>query len=268
MRGNITFTIIILFFAQINAQNNKIPNLKTCEGNENALACSYFTIHNLLQEKLNSLDISNFDKIDNEIIISSSLRFDENGMIDALNSIFYSKNLNIEKELNDVLNQIPSMILKVNNKGEQIASYYRNTFYFNYSENSFSQWNKQDSEESDFFIPEKVPVFSGCKSKWDNQKLMKCLNQKVSRYIVTSFNSKEVLKNSNILPGTSVKILTSFKIDSTGKIIDIKANANHKALEDEAIRVLNKISKIEPGYLSEKPITVPIRLPIIFSLTF
>ena len=43
-------------------------------------------------------------------------------------------------------------------------------------------------------MPEKVPVYKGCKPKWSNKKLKDCMSLKIAQYILSGFNSKEAVK--------------------------------------------------------------------------
>ncbi|TCK67491.1 hypothetical protein DFQ05_1267 [Winogradskyella wandonensis] len=260
--------IAILVFSFANGQNNKIPLLTECNNQENSLSCSYFTIHNLILSKLNSLDVNSFKNKPSEIIISSLLRFDENGKVDSSNSLFYSKEIEVSKKLNDILTQIKTAIPSANKKGENIASYYRNTFYFSLKENGFETWNNTSPKEKDFFMPEKYPIFSGCKEKWPNERLRKCMSLGIARYVKSEFNSNGRIKESGILPGSQVKISVFFKINPQGKIINVGARAKNKILEDEAIRVIKNLNDLTPGYIAHKPVTVPISLPILLLISY
>ncbi|ARV09381.1 hypothetical protein BTO05_06910 [Winogradskyella sp. PC-19] len=117
-------------------------------------------------------------------------------------------------------------------------------------------------------MPEKVPVYKGCKPKWSNKKLKDCMSLKIAQYILSGFNSKEAVKKSGLISGADVTIFVFFKIDETGKVFDIKAKASRKALEKEVIRLVKGLPKIEPGYQGNKPVTVPYSLPIRFKVSF
>ena len=60
------------------------------------------------------------------------------------------------------------------------------------------------------------------------------------------------------------KIIVIFKIDTEGNIIDVRAKGPHPKLEQEAIRVIKKLPKMDPGKIKGKAVTVPYTLPIKF----
>jgi len=261
--------LFIFFIYSIGiTQNNKIPLLKDCDSNENKLACSYFTIHNLILTKLNQLQASSI-KLDKkkELIISTILNFNKEGKLVKKNSVLYSSFINADAEFEELLKSIPTASPSLNNKGKPKIQYFRNTFYYKYVNNSFETWNNTKADEKDFFMPEKVPVYKGCKPNWSNKKLKDCMSFKITQNIQSAFNS-DVAKKAGILPGSQVKIYVVFKIDETGKVIDIQARSSKKELEKEAIRVIKRLGKIEPGIKGYKTVVVPYAIPIVFKVTF
>lgn len=57
-----------------------------------------------------------------------------------------------------------------------------------------------------------------------------------------------------------------FKIDKNGEIVDIEARAPHKRLEIEAIKVVKKLPKMEPGKQRTRTVGVKYVLPISLHL--
>ena len=87
---------------------------------------------------------------------------------------------------------------------------------------------------------------------------------KIAKFISRKFNTD--LAQSLGLSTGKQKIFTVFKIDKKGNIVDIKARAPHKRLQEEAIRVINLLPKMEPGMQRKKPVVVKYALPITFSI--
>ncbi|MEQ3663602.1 hypothetical protein [Olleya sp.] len=121
-------------------------------------------------------------------------------------------------------------------------------------------------EEDDVEVPiqyvEEVPVFPGCENGTNTAK-KQCFDQALSKLISKNFNASiaEDLKLSG-----KHKILTSFKIDKEGEVVDIQASAAHTLLAKEAIRVLKLIPKLKPGKLRDYTVIVPYSLPINFNV--
>lgn len=121
-------------------------------------------------------------------------------------------------------------------------------------------------EEDDVEVPiqyvEEVPVFPGCENGTKTAK-KQCFDQALLKLISKNFNASiaEDLK----LTGRH-KILTSFKIDKEGEVVDIQASAAHTLLAKEAIRVLKLIPKLKPGKQRDYTVIVPYSLPINFNV--
>ncbi|MEP2936141.1 MAG: M56 family metallopeptidase [Gilvibacter sp.] len=112
-----------------------------------------------------------------------------------------------------------------------------------------------------FAVVEKVPTYPGCSGT--NDELKKCMVQKITQLVSSNFNTK--LADSLKLEGKQ-RIVSMFKIDKYGNVVDIKSRAPHPTLESEAIRVLKLIPKMKPGEEKEKPVAVMYSLPIIFEV--
>lgn len=111
-------------------------------------------------------------------------------------------------------------------------------------------------------VIEKVPVYPGCDYLKTYTK-MQCMSQKVQEFVSDRFNTS-FAKELGLTGRQPIKVI--FKIDKTGAVKDIRARANHVALESEAIRVISLLPKITPGYQYGKPVTVPYALPIVFHI--
>ena len=120
----------------------------------------------------------------------------------------------------------------------------------------------EEDIEVPFAVIENVPVFPGCESG-NNEAKKACMNEKMSKFISSKFNTD--LAGDLGLSGIQ-KISVFFKIDKTGEIVDIKARAPHPRLEQEAIRVVGLLPKMQPGKQRGKAVRVPYYLPIKFQV--
>ncbi len=112
-------------------------------------------------------------------------------------------------------------------------------------------------------VIEKAPVYPGCEVELGNTAKKSCMAIGISNFVVSKFNTS--FGGDTNLKGQQ-KIYVIFKIDESGNIIDIKARANHRALEAEAIRVIALLPKMEPGFLFGEPVKVPFSIPIMFKI--
>lgn len=122
------------------------------------------------------------------------------------------------------------------------------------------------SKDSEVTTIEKVPVFNGCDQYSDNASLKECMAKKISEHVAKRFNT-DIAKQLG-LPKGPVRIRVIFKVDTQGQIIDIRARASHRELENEAARIIELLPPLEaPGYKNGEPVVVPYSLPIIFNVT-
>ena len=64
--------------------------------------------------------------------------------------------------------------------------------------------------------------------------------------------------------GDKIKVYTMFKVNSNGEIHDIKARGPHKHFEEEAIRVVSEIPKLDPMNSLKSGQSMKFTLPITF----
>ena len=112
-----------------------------------------------------------------------------------------------------------------------------------------------------FEFIEDVPIFPGCEDMESNAERKKCMSEKITQFVNSRFNKN--LGDEVGVTGIN-RINVAFKIDKEGNIIDVESRAPHPRLEQEAIRVINALPKMEPGKQRGKPVAVSYYLPIIF----
>jgi len=114
-----------------------------------------------------------------------------------------------------------------------------------------------------FGVIEDVPVFEGCEDLSSNEERKDCMSRQITQFVNMNFNTN--LGEELNLKGVN-RIITQFRIDETGKIVDVKARASHPALQEEAIRVISEIPQMQPGKQDGKDISVMYSLPIVFQV--
>ncbi len=113
----------------------------------------------------------------------------------------------------------------------------------------------------DIISVEFVPVFPGCEMLTTNDERRQCLSEKISAFIARKFDSD---KFSYLEAGKTFRIDVQFKIDALGNVTDVRSRAPERQLEEEAIRVINKLPSIKPGMQGTTPVEVFYRIPITF----
>lgn len=118
-------------------------------------------------------------------------------------------------------------------------------------------------KEYSYFVIEKVPVYSGCDVSLSSTEQKKCMSEKIAEHIGEHFDTEMISSLENI-PEGFVKMRATFKIDTLGKITDIKVKAPHVKLKDEAIRVISLLPDLlSPGIMNGNPVIVTYNLPIV-----
>lgn len=110
-------------------------------------------------------------------------------------------------------------------------------------------------------VIENVPIYKGCKKGKGNSGKKKCMSQKIAELFKDNFNT-EMHEESDFEPGAK-QITVIFQVDKAGNVINIKAKAEDKYLESEAIRVAKLIPQLKPGMQRGKPVIVPYSLPLL-----
>lgn len=109
-----------------------------------------------------------------------------------------------------------------------------------------------------FAIIENVPVYPGCKGT--NEQKKKCMVEKITKHVGKKYNTG-LASDLGLSPGKK-RVYVQFKIDRTGKIVDVRARGPHKRLEKEAIRVVQLLPDMTPGKQRGRPVGVKYTLPI------
>lgn len=118
-------------------------------------------------------------------------------------------------------------------------------------------------EDVPYMIIEEVPVFPGCKGS--KMELRACFSREVAKHVNIKFNS-ELASDLGLPSGSIQRIFVLFTIDKNGDIVDVKARAPHKRLQEEAIKVVKLLPKMIPGKQRNRAVGVKYALPIIFKI--
>lgn len=109
---------------------------------------------------------------------------------------------------------------------------------------------------------ESVPHPVECKSKTTNDARKQCVSRFIQMHVGRKFDT-ELPRELGLSPGRK-RIYVQFKIDETGKVIDIQSRAEHPDLEKEAERVIAMLPEFIPGEQGGEKVSVVYSLPIVF----
>ncbi len=107
---------------------------------------------------------------------------------------------------------------------------------------------------------EEVPVFPGCEANEDRRR---CFQEKVMQHIRDNFKYPAEAQEL----GIQGRVAIMFTINENGEVVNIKKRGPHKALEDEAERIVSLLPKMQPGKHKGKIVHVPFSIPITFKLS-
>lgn len=122
---------------------------------------------------------------------------------------------------------------------------------------------EEEVEDVPFAVIEDVPIYPGCENLKNNDQRKKCMSEKISSYVNKEFDTD--LGAELGLTGIN-RVIVQFRIDEKGNIGQVRARAPHPRLEQEAVRVIKSLPKMQPGKQRGKPVGVMYSLPIAFKV--
>ncbi len=264
------FTIVTVFSQNSESSKNR-ASLEGCSLTKDAHRIDCFSLklnHILFEEVLKNADYLKFSP-DSELRTSMHITLDEDGHFKV--EITDSVNPKLDVLIISTFAAFEKMFPVKNDKGQPIALNFNSTFIIHTDATGKvklgAKKDEQEDVESDENVPfdiiEKVPVYPGCQGE-NNLELRNCLSVSIKNHIIENFNFS--LINKLDLPRGLTKIYVNFTIDKTGKITDIFPKADHRKLEKEAIRIMKKVPRIEPGQQKGKAVGVLYSVPIVLQV--
>ena len=112
-------------------------------------------------------------------------------------------------------------------------------------------------EDVSFMIIEDVPVFPGCKG--NKAELKACFSRMVQKHFIRKFDA-DLPNELGLSPGKK-RVFIGFKIDRTGKIVNVQARAPHPKIKSEVMKVMAQLPTMKPGRQRGKPVGVKYSIP-------
>ena len=112
-------------------------------------------------------------------------------------------------------------------------------------------------EDVSFMIIEDVPVFPGCKG--NKAELKACFSRMVQKHFIRKFDA-DLPNELGLSPGKK-RVFIGFKIDRTGKIVNVQARAPHPKIKSEVMKVMGQLPTMKPGRQRGKPVGVKYSIP-------
>ncbi len=112
---------------------------------------------------------------------------------------------------------------------------------------------------------EEVPAFKAC-AKLKGPARETCFNEQMANFLISNLEYPEKAKEN----GIQESILVEFIINTDGSVSNVKPvfeeKVMNKELEKEALRVVKKLPKFEPGKQAGQPVRVRYTIPITFKI--
>lgn len=158
----------------------------------------------------------------------------------------------LEKEAIRVIKLIPQMKPGIQD-GEAVTVPYSLPILFNVDN---SKKNKKSNKKKVVETPDKFPVYRSCSENLDYKNSKSCTTKKIIDFIKVSFDYEMADKAFPLEKSTRFK--ADFIINKKGKVEQITAKANHKAVAIEVIKLIKRLPKFKkPGYKNGEPVNVP-----------
>ena len=120
---------------------------------------------------------------------------------------------------------------------------------------SFAKNNQSES----FSTVDEVPVFPGCENATDKKA---CFQESMNRHIRKNFNYPLEAQEKEIQGRVSI----AFIISKEGEIKNIRKRGPHELLENEVVRIIERLPQMTPGKHKGEAVEVPFSIPISFKL--
>ena len=121
-----------------------------------------------------------------------------------------------------------------------------------------------DPNDIPYAVIDEVPMFAECKDLATRNDQKNCTSDIIKKFVNSNFEMAQFKAQG--ITGKN-RIFVQFKIDKTGKIVDVKSRAPFPSLQEEAERVVKSIPQMIPGKQEGKPVNVLYSLPITFYIS-
>lgn len=253
----------------------EVPVFPGCEDSDDPRACFQEKMQNHISKNFRYPEEAQKQGIQGRVAIIFTI--DEQGNITDIRKRGPSKLL--EEETVRIIEKLPQM-LPGRSKGEAVRVPFSIPITFKLQEGGFNPYSQdanyvklqeeQISEMSEdikreyrngipFAEVENVPVFPGCEDAVDRRA---CFQEKIQNHIAKNFRYPEEAQENGIQGRVSI----IFMIGSDGNITNIAKRGPDKSLEDETVRIISLLPKMQPGSQDGRKVNVPFAIPINFKL--
>lgn len=123
---------------------------------------------------------------------------------------------------------------------------------------------EEKSEEPEIFtIVEDMPAFKGCENLSNETDKKTCFDRKIMEFVTSNTHYPAIAKEN----GIQGKVFINFVVGPDGNVKNVKVlRGIGGGCDEEAIRVIQSLPKMQPGKQRGKPVPVQFNLPVFFKL--
>lgn len=126
-----------------------------------------------------------------------------------------------------------------------------------------SSEEEEIEEPIPFAIVESVPVFPGCEDLVGNDKIKACFQQKLLEFVGKNYIYSEAARELKL----SGRIIVQFVVEKNGSVSNIQIlRGVDPWLDEEAVRVLQSLPRIQPARQRGQPVRISFVVPINIQL--
>lgn len=236
-----------------------------CENSADTNKCLNLIVLKMLRSLVDTVQaqpLTYKDTLQVKVVFSVSLdgTIMEKSAYNSINDSIIRKS--ISDSLTSLIYKMPILKLK-NRKAEN----YRSVHEFNYDFRV-----REDMQELELLVSNEeelytggyvleMPLFEGCERIGYSED-RSCVQTRMQEHVMRYF--KYPLRAEQ--DGIEGKVFINFTIDEDGRVKDISTRGPHPILEKEALRIIGKLEKFQPGFLNGKPKSILYTVPITFKL--
>ncbi|WP_421805830.1 TonB family protein [Flagellimonas sp.] len=234
---------------------DEVPVFPGCEDAEDKRACFQEKIQRHIQKNFRYPEAAEQQGIQGRV--SSIFVIDTDGNIVDIK--MRGPHDLLENETGRILDKLPKMQPgKHEGKAVKVPFSIPITFKLDDSDNAKTS-TQEDGMSVPFATIDEVPIFPGCENAMDKKQ---CFNEKIVEHIKKHFRYPEEAQQMGIQGRVSIL----FTIDTNGEISSIKKRGPSEILENEAVRIIERLPKMQPGKHKGETVNVPFAIPITFRL--
>ena len=234
---------------------DEVPVFPGCEDAEDKRACFQEKIQRHIQKNFRYPEAAEQQGIEGKV--SAIFRIDLEGNIVDIN--MKGPHDLLENETGRILAKLPQM-QPGKHEGKAVKVPFSIPIVFKLQgEEKKSNSEENSSDSYPFATIDEIPVFPGCENAIDPKE---CFAEKLVEHIRKNFRYPKAAQEQGIQGRVSVV----FTIDVNGNVSSIKKRGPHELLENEAVRIIERLPKMQPGKHEGKVMNVPYAIPITFRL--